>query len=104
MNNYLNKVLSNYSAFQQSEKDLLISINSLENYICSNDLTYEQLIEIKKQIPSFHASFTKLLDKLHKTLFKKCQHNWIIDRSDNNEHTQYVCTNCSLPHIHYFIN
>ncbi len=47
------------------------------------------LNEIKSKTES---EILELTDKLYKI----CQHQWIIDRTNYGEHTEYICNKCFL--------
>ena len=40
----------------------------------------------------------KKIDDLEKEIMKKCNHNWVVDRTNCDPHgrTQYYCTVCNL--------
>ena len=65
-------------------------------------MTEKQLKQLQ-QLRSELASVKKIMETLQQrinhieeTIYFKCDHYWIIDRTNIGEHTEYICTHCNL--------
>lgn len=66
--------------------------DSLEFIINEIQIKKNKLIELKNTKCNLEKEIEKLQDKLYKI----CKHQWIIDRSNYGEKTEYICTECLL--------
>lgn len=54
-------------------------------------------IHINNKIKNHKKELEKLIDlqnKLTQQIIKLCSHNWIIDKTNCGEHTEWICSNC----------
>ena len=65
--------------------------------------TIDELIimrtKINEQIQNYKIMlnhYDNLIDTVNKEIYIKCKHEWTIDRSNSNEHTEYICSLCNL--------
>lgn len=70
---------------QESSRELIILQHSLNE-------EYNKLSYYNSQIKECNNKITEL----KKNIFKKCEHNWIVDNSCYSEHTEYICQLCNL--------
>jgi hypothetical protein len=78
-------------------------VNSANNYI--DKYNQEKLEECLKMIQFCENETINLKKKLkrlesikkecEKEVYSLCNHEWIIDRSFQDEHTAYICTHCN---------
>ncbi len=85
----MNKELIEYTNLQ------IKNINNVDNV--------ESIIIIKNDINNYiyflnnHIKeLEKLVNLIDDKLIKKCNHDWIIDHTNLGEHTEYICSTCSL--------
>lgn len=59
----------------------------------------EILLKIKEKkdyLSNLQENIKKEIEDLNIQLYNNCNHEWIIDRSNYGEHTEYICKNCLL--------
>ena len=66
--------------------------NSFEFITNELKIKKNKLIEVKNT----KSNLEEEIEKLEQKLYKICKHQWIIDRSNYGEKTEYICTECLL--------
>lgn len=89
MNTYTDKELNEDIDLQTKNINNVDDIKSIINL--KNDI-YKKIYLLNKHI----RKLEKLIILIDNKLAKKCNHDWIIDHSYFGEHTQYMCSVCSL--------
>jgi hypothetical protein len=65
--------------------DLKTLLNELEN----QRMIQQNLFLAKEKVDN-------KINDLEKTIYSICNHNWVIDRAQYSEHTEYICSCCNL--------
>jgi len=66
--------------------------NSFEFITNELKIKKNKLIEVKNT----KSNLEEEIEKLEQKLYKICKHQWIIDRSNYGEKTEYICKECLL--------
>jgi len=59
----------------------------------------QQLQYLRSELAELKKNMDKLLQRIkhvEEIIYFKCDHYWILDRTNVGEHTEYVCTHCNL--------
>lgn len=83
-NKLFDNVLEHMDNFNNA--DDINSMINLKKNIHKDILLYRKNIE----------ELQKLIDSIDKKLINKCNHNWKMDYSHYQEHSQFTCTVCGL--------
>jgi len=54
----------------------------------------EKIRNLEENKKKFNLEIDKQIINLEKKIFELCNHDWIIDRSNAGEHTEYICSIC----------
>jgi hypothetical protein len=52
----------------------------------------EHLDIVKKQLKNSENT----INYLKQMIYNSCNHEWVVDSSNYNEHTEYICKNCNF--------
>lgn len=48
--------------------------------------------ELKKDL----LELDSIINQLTKLIYDNCDHNWVVDHTFSDEHTNYICNRCNL--------
>ena len=56
----------------------------------------QQLRSELSAIKKIMEGIQQRINHVEETIYFKCDHFWIIDRSNMGEHTEHICTRCNM--------
>ena len=89
MDTYIYKELNEDIHLQTKNINNIDDVNSMINL--KNDI-HNKIYLLNKHIKKLE----KLINLIDNKLTTKCNHDWIIDHTYFDEHTQYVCSVCGM--------